>query len=89
MPALEIRTSSQPKAPIVLATQASVCVSLVTSTATPIARLAPPSSAATASAPLLIKVSDHDPRALTGKQHGNVLADAAGRSGDNRNFIFK
>src|SRR5215813_11602687 len=55
MPALEIRISSRPKVSIVLATQASVCASLVTSTATPIARLAPPSSAATASAPFWLR----------------------------------
>src|SRR6516165_5256975 len=55
MPALEIRISSRPKASIVLATQVSVCASLVTSTATPIARLAPPSSAATASAPFWLR----------------------------------
>src|SRR6516165_10159200 len=55
MPALEIRISSRPKAPMVLATQASVCASLVTSTATPIAHLAPPSSAATASAPFWLR----------------------------------
>jgi hypothetical protein len=38
---------------------------------------------------LLIEVGNHDPGALTGKKHCNILADAAGRSGDNGNFIFK
>src|SRR6516165_23396 len=55
MPALEIRISTWPKAWMVLATQASVCASLVTSTAMPVARLAPPSSAATASAPFWLR----------------------------------
>jgi hypothetical protein len=60
----------------------------VTSTATPIARLAPPSSAAAASAPL-VEVGDDDFGALPRKQRRDPLADAARRAGDNRYLIFK